>query len=333
METIKIIGIAGCMLVASEIANAEIPDLNHLFAEDDVEKRVNKDENIYLTKLRPYLEALYVLPSGGRLINRLDELKDVGLKMVINDTELKSGTLFENVIELSEISDNKVELLLPTCDHGCKVSIPILCKKGDAFCVQDVQVPAYIAVGHELIHFIHKAEAFAKIPKGISSDGKNEYLIKISRWEDYHNNLRAIATIWGYSFIVYDDDGDNGFTTFVMADESSYSSYFEDAWGGTKSYEELRTITGKETNSLSLETKDTFKFNSSELELSERHLLSDFFTTTKTRSPHSLSMGCNPFITRWTHALKVNDVQKESFELVKHLFTDEEIKRLPNYIE
>ena len=335
MDTIKIIGIVGYLLIASEVANAEIPDLRNLFA-----------DAVSLTRLPPYLEALYVLPSGKRLISRLDELKDCGLKMIINDTELKAGTSFEDTIAVSEISDNKVVMSLPPYAHGCKISIPILCKKGDAFCVQDIQVPAYIAVGHELIHFIHKVEA---LNSGLA-------IRDINTWEGHRDNRRAIATLYGYDPKEHgfsDDESDEGegsapqtegkgFMDFCLGIFDSkdkkirgedYTKYFEDAWGGTKAYEELRTITGKETNSLVPGMTGSFKFESSDLDLSERHLLSDFFTIIKTILPPSLRMCCKPFITRWTHALKADDVENGSFELVKHLFTDEEIALLPNYVE
>lgn len=310
MDAIKIIGIVGCMLVANEMANAEIPDLKKLFVDEGS-----------LTKLQPYLEALYVLPSGERLINRLDELKDCRLKLVIKDTP-SAGTSFENTIAVSEISDDKVEMTLSPYNPVCQVHIPILYKNGSGFCVQDVRVPAYIAVGHELIHFIHKSEAL----------NSGQRLEDINNWNSHRANRRSIATLYGYNPKEYgisddenSDDGksgdssgdemdplDKGLSKFEEESEAFFSGFLN-AWGNEKAYEELRTITGIECNTLSSGTLESFRFAKEELDISERHLLCDYFAKNPTGK---LKEGV--FITRWTHALRREDVKDESFSLVEN---------------
>ena len=282
--------------------------------------------------LKPYIEALGELRSGTVLIEKLKGLQDCGLNLVVKEIA-SAGIPFENIINVSEISDGKVEITLPPYDPSCKINIPILCKRGDSFCVQEVQVPAFIAVGHELIHFIHKAEAFK------SSDKTDSELQAINNWASHRGNFRALATLWGYnpSEGGFSEDENGEFQEGGLFDFSSepkgeeYTENFERAWGSTKAYEELRTITGKETNSLSPKTSGKFTFESSDLDLSERHLLCDFFA--KNTLPTSLRADDSmPFITRWTHALKAEDVQEGSFALVKHLFTEGEISRLPSYV-
>lgn len=250
--------------------------------------------------------------------------------MVINKTEL-NGNTFENVINISEISNKKVEMTLPLYEPSCKVNIPILCKKGDDFCVQNIQVPAFIAVGHELVHFIHKADAFQ------NSDKSDKALQAINNYNDHRDNFRAIATLWEYNVEKYgiseDDSGDfqeGGLYEFSAEEKGdAYNKNFEEAWGSTKAYEELKTITGKETNRLSKNTSNDFSFESFDSSISERHLLCDYFT--KNSLPSSLKTGANkPFITRWTHALNAEEVKEGSFVLAKHLFSSEEISRLPN---
>ena len=280
--------------------------------------------------LKPYIEALGELRSGTVLIAKLNSLRDCGLSLVVEEKAL-NGDPFESRIAISEISDGKVEITLPPYDPSCKISIPILCKRGDSFCVQEVQVPAFIAVGHELIHFIHKAEAL----------NSGQAINDINNWNNHRANRRAIATLYGYDPAKYgisDDENsddeidplDKGLSKFE--DESvTFPDGFLNAWGNEKAYEELRTITGKETNSLSPETSGVFTFESSDLDLSERYLLCDFFT--KHTLPSSLKIDDGmPFITRWTHALNAEAVQKGSFDLVRHLFTEGEISRLPIYV-
>ena len=114
-----------------------------------------------------------------------------------------------------------------------------------------------------------------------------------------------------------------------MGDDNKFYDNFLIFWGNTnKAYEELRTITGKETNGLSSKDYHGDFFETTDLDISERHLLSDYFT--KNQLPGTLKCNkTNPFIIRWTHALNANQIKQESFELVEELLSNEEINNLP----
>ena len=288
MDAMKIIRIVGCMLIASLFANAEIPDLRELFVDDSSS-----------TRLYPYLEALYGLPSGEKLINRLHKLKKCGLKLIVKSPEeiekekiqnraagvaktpVEKKISFEASLWLGEIGDDRrLTMCLPNCAEGkneapaisteLQITIPILYQKRNGFEVQNVQVPACIAVGHELIHFLHKAEVFQK------QEVKDIHAI--NNWQDHRANLRAIATL--YSFNPEDcsdenSDDDVDLDKGLIEFENDNYSNFLDSWGNNKAYEELRTITGIECNTLTKETSKVFTFKTSELEISERHLLCD----------------------------------------------------------
>lgn len=283
--------------------------------------------------LNPYLIGLSELVSGQKLIDQLNGLRSCGLKLKIVQKPL-AGKSFEESIMVSEIFNRQIELVLPPFNISDQINIPILCKKGESFCLQDIQVPAYIAVGHELIHFIHKAKAFMDVQlKSSGSIVTDNDVQNINNWASHRDNCRAIATLYGFqptenSNSEYSDDSSLGLMDF---EDSDFYDNFQGVWGGTKAYEELRTIIGKETSGLSSETFNEFKFQSFELEISERHLLCDYFA--KNQLPSTLGKSNeNPFVTRWTHALKTEEVEinETSSSLVRNLLTEEEIGRLPS---
>ena len=156
-----------------------------------VENQKNESLTSHLESLAPYLNNLKELNSGEKIVERLHVLRDCGLTLEVNKIHLE-GQPFEENIWIGDIYDKKVILILPDCELNHQIKIPILCKQGTSFTVKDVEVPAFIAVGHELIHFIHKAEAFAR------SDKSEDAIKGINNWYLHRPNYRAIATLYGF---------------------------------------------------------------------------------------------------------------------------------------
>lgn len=290
-----------------------------------VENPKNESLTSYIESLAPYLNSLKELNSGEKIVERLHVLRDCGLTLDVNKIPLE-GQSFEENIWIGDICGNKVVLNLPDCEPNHQIKIPILCKQGTNFIVKDVEAPAFIAVGHELIHFIHKAEAFAK------SDKSEKAINDINNWHLHRPNYRAIATLYGFEGQKQsdaDDSDDSLDLAEFMGDDNKFYDNFLIFWGNTnKAYEELRTITGKETNGLSSKDYHGDFFETTDLDISERHLLSDYFT--KNQLPDTLTYNSNNlFITRWTHALDTTRIKQESFVFVEKLLSKEEINKLP----
>jgi hypothetical protein len=274
----------------------------------------NGDPNL-LTEFKGYLTNLNDLPSGRKIIEHLNNLitnqPTVHLKI-----ERAEGEFAEN-LSVSDIgSDGRVVIGLPAPPSTGVINVPILVRtKDESYTTKDVSVPCFIGMGHELIHCIHKVEAF-----------QNQTSVQdINNWTEHRSHLRMIATCYGFKPSEGDSDSDDsvGLMDFE-GNENPYSTNFLDPWGSTKAYEEFRTIVGKETSILTKNEQQSF--STYDTEISERHLLSDYFSLKYLRDDLTDD---SSFITRWTHALKAEDVSPATYQIVKSVLIQDDIDKLP----
>ncbi|MDR2397030.1 MAG: hypothetical protein LBD69_04220 [Puniceicoccales bacterium] len=299
-----------------------VPSTHTMEEEDTIESickhlcEFNDDKNLCL-EFRDYLANLNTLDSGKKIIEHLHNLitnpSTVHLKIERADGD------FEENLSVSDIgTDGRVVISLPSKPEEGLINVPILVRTNDdsLYAIKDVSVPFFIGMGHELIHFIHKAEAFIQ--------GSNAQ--DINNWTAHESHYCAIAEkCYGFSPQEEDSSGSIGFTNFLEnAEGESYNTNFLTSWGGRKAYEEFRTIVGKETNILTQEEDQSF---TRDTDISERHLLSNYFSCNPLSD--DLTHADNPFITRWTHAFKAEDVSLETYTILNSVLTREDIDRLP----
>jgi hypothetical protein len=220
-------------------------------------------------------------------------------------------------------SDGRVVISLPAPPSIGVVNVPILVctNNGSSYTTKDINVPCFIGMGHELIHFIHKAEAFQQ----------ETSIQDINNWAAHRGHCRAIAAqCYGFVPQISEDstadNSDSDSSVGLMEFESEdFNKNFTQAWGGTKAYEEFRTIVGKETSTLTRNEQQPFSTHNTEI--SERHLLSDYF------SSHPLEEGIiydgPPFVTRWTHALQFSEISQECYTLVNSVLSEDDRNHLP----
>jgi hypothetical protein len=119
----------------------------------------------------------------------------------------------------------------------------------------------------------------------------------------------------------------------LMDFENEDWNTFQDVWGSVKFYEEFRTITGKECNTLTKTERSGLQFF--EQPFSERHFLSDYFS--KAGIPGLiLQQPQSPFITRWTHGTSRQEItelasgnETSLFSVIERVFSPNELANMP----
>jgi hypothetical protein len=302
------------------------------------------------------LQELNQLESGKRLVQALSHIFTSNPNFKIKISEPSPEVYPKpNSVESLQASDIlttgeefEVTLTLPNPPPE-NITIPILIKtKSGTYGTKDISVPFFVGVGHELVHIYHKFDMLKEcqnptnIPKLVQD---------INNWAEHRDHERQMATMFGFAPTPLslspspsssslspsslspspDDDPDMGLMDF----ENENWTTFQDMWGSIKFYEEFRTITGKESNTLTLTRAEQPALQFSEPPFSERHFLSDHF---QQKGMPDMLIGSSgpPFVTRWTHQTSVEEINKSakpenilSPHIINKIFTSDELDRIP----